>query len=118
MNSIVIPPKVPMYWVQYAMEIEKTLRQKTAWHPTIRIKCETAKVEIYFAGNPPWYASVEIIVNGVAIKHYGGQFDHAEGASGYDRVLKSNFQRFNDEVLIFALGAWITEKNNGLELES
>lgn len=107
MKDFIMPPKVPLYWVNYSMEMEKNLRQKTSWHPTVRIKCEIAKVEAFLGSNPPWEVTLQLGVNTGDTRTYSGQFSHEEGQSGYDRVLKSLFQRLNDDVLIEAISSWI-----------
>lgn len=78
----------------------------------MKIRCDVAKVEVFFAGNPPWEVIIELEADGIKVATYAGQFSHEEGQSGYDRVLKSLFQRLNDDVLIRAIGSWIEEKRN------
>lgn len=111
MEQTLIPPKVPQYWVSYALDMEQKLRQRMGLHVVVRIKTTPAKVEAFFGSSPPWEVLLEIEVNGLRVWAKSRQFTGGDGgAVEYDRTLKQLFQALNDDIIIEAIEKWYHNK--------
>lgn len=107
MESTLNPPKVPQYWVAHAMDMEQKIRNKVdGLHAIVKIRIAAAKVEAFFGSGPPWEVFVELSLNGKIVRTMSGQFSPEEEQRGFDRVLKTLFQKLNDDFIITAVQAW------------
>lgn len=107
MKETVSPPTVPLYWANHALEMERKLRSFQKWQSAnVRQRIQLAKLETYFASNPPWEVIVEIVIDGRSVWSGVMGFPHEEGQVGYDNVLKTLWQKFNDNVLAMGVEAW------------
>lgn len=108
MEQVLVPPKVPQYWVSYALDMEQKLRLRTDLHVIVRMSITAAKVEVFF-GAPPWEVTLEIQVNGLRVWVKSKQFtaeSAVHGVAEYDRTLKYLFQYLNDDIIVAAVEKW------------
>ena len=105
MQTELRPPAIPQYWVSHAMNLEMSIRQKGI-PLVIRQECKLQEVETFFGGEAPWEVLVVLFVDNLAVWRGVSSFSHSEGQIGYDRCLKTIYQKLNDDMLRFSVSKW------------